>query len=196
MERTAVWALLREWLVARDDPVARPFESVAQVKVAEQVDPYAGPISEAEWDAKKGMWLQSPSVFDLHTMWNPRRRVMLKTAGRDSALAFWLAMELSPEALRQGDLELFGYLLDGEGAKLGYGSRYDLTSARAWPGVLDSAPACQWMVDLHAWAESAGREQALEQVFGMLRASPPGELEAFWEKLKETTGVSLPGALR
>jgi hypothetical protein len=190
-DRTALYTLIRAHLLEQLPP---PKLDIMPLAVNEgwtrSESVFVNTISEAEWTARRGRWMQSPEYFDIITYWKPRREVKLSSQGEWSAVAFWLAMENSSETIRQVDLD---QLAEIEGKRAVGTSltreQYNKFSALAWPWILEVHRTREIVQDLHSWSETLGQQEAVHLASVVVQESNPETVQEFMQELASRSGL-------
>lgn len=191
LARAALASLARAWLLdclsaapLEYQPVLFPAEETAQVVQINLV-------SEQEWSDANGHWVQAVESLDILTTWNPRRVVTLSPQGAWSAVAFWVAMELAADTVRQADLDLLAYFA-GEGKSLtSYSQRYNLMSGLIWPSPLDTETGRQIVWDFHHWSLKVGPQEAMAMLAETIQETQPETFDQLIAALEQRSGYRM-----
>jgi len=191
--RATLASLARVWFINRLLPSPLKFQTVGSSDTtgvpARVFDMTA--ISEQDWEADHGHWVQSVEFLDVITTWNPRRQVELSPQGEWSSLAFWLAMELADETTRQADLDLIAFFA-GEGQYIRSGNqRADLMANLIWPDVLDSVQGRQLVWNLHNWTNTVGQQEALTLLAMVMQEAQPETVDQLIAELAQRSGHTI-----
>lgn len=179
--------LAREWLLNRLPPPQRLFQPVLY-QDSGQPQALLNP-SKLDWEAKNSTWVQAVEAKDFETYWNPRRALEMNPAGKWAAVGFWLALELSDEDTRQENLaftqELYDLFLAGQRV----GDRQQaLFQKLMWPDYMESEVTQRLVLQLHAWAEKIGLQQAVELAVDVIIENQPVTVEAWIAELELRSG--------
>ena len=162
-----------------------------------------GSFSAQDWAADNGHWVQVPEIFDTITTWDPHRLITLNAQGEWSAVAFWLAMELSEEPARQADLEALNFIEEGtqeitddiewvaQRYDLVIKERYDLMNKLILPELVDSSRGRAIIFSLHQWAERFGSEEAIALFAAVIQEARPGTVDQLFAELEQRSGMSI-----
>lgn len=148
-------------------------------------------ISEDRWYQETGHWMQFAEVMDMTTTWSPRRNFHLEIPGEQSALAFWLAMELADEETRQADLDLLAYFASVGQQLQGYGERYRMINDLGWPDLMYTREARELVWDLHEWAVRVGPEEAVATAVEVIQETEDWDLDQVLAEFEARSGVSI-----
>jgi hypothetical protein len=188
LRRAAIYALARRYLLDQAPPM--PLEIKALLSPAGE-RPNLVTVSaytQAEWIAGRGRWVQAPEAFDYNTYWDYRRWIDPTPQGEWSAVAFWLAMELADEELRQADLEgiaFFDRTHINDDAK----ERGEVIRKLIWPDFMDSNQGRQIILELHNLSLRLGTQESLDLFVTVLQETRPetvGKLLAEMEVRSQT----------
>ena len=192
--RATLASLARVWFINRLPPSPLEFQPVGSSTTAGVPARVLSKavISEQDWEADNGHWVQSVEFLDVITTWNPRRQVELSPQGEWSTLAFWLAMELADETTRQADLDLIAFFA-GEGQYIRSGNqRAALMANLIWPDVLDSVQGRQLVWNLHNWTTTVGRQEALTLLAMVIQEAQPETVDQLIAELAQRSGHAIP----
>ncbi len=186
--RTTMHTLLRAWMLQQWSEDGTGYVALLTPEGYDSQQARLSATNPEEWERDKGHWLQITEKPDYLTSWMPRKQTTLTSEGEWSSLAFWLAMEMADEQTRQKDLELIEIFLGDVTKTIGGGDRYSMMRELLWPYVMEDAAAQQMALSLHEWAESVGREQAVELVFAQLRQTKADDFDGFVAELESLSG--------
>ncbi len=191
VRRTALFLLTRHWLHQRYPPSRMPFQPLLSPRQGPSEVVSLADVSEARWTAEDGHWLQFAESMDLAVDWSGRRKVAPTPAGEQSAMAFWLAMELADEQTRQADLDLLEYFA-GVGQELaGWGDRYRMMQKLGWPSIMEARQARELIGNLHEWAVQVGPEEAVRIGIEAIRQAPTWDQGRILEEMIARSGVPI-----
>jgi hypothetical protein len=149
-------------------------------------------LSEQAWQEDNGHWVLAVETPDVLVRWTPRRSISLGPQGKWSSIAFWLAIEMSDETLRQADLDELNSLHEKAAASRSY-RREDRERAleRMWPSVWETLEAREIVLALHAWTEAVGREEALSLFAAAFEETQPETVEELFKELELRSGQQI-----
>jgi hypothetical protein len=188
LERAALYLLGRAWMHSLFAQPPLPFKPRLSPPGNDQVVSMAD-TSPERWYQESGTWVQLAEGTDMLSTWEGPRGFVLEPPGEQSALAFWLAMELADPKTRQGDLDLLAYFASVGQQLQGFGERYQMIDDRFWPDALYAAEGRELVWDLHQWAVRAGPEHALRIAVEVVRAAEGWDKSQVLAEMAARSGV-------
>ncbi|MEJ2353008.1 MAG: hypothetical protein P8Y03_24740 [Anaerolineales bacterium] len=190
LERSALYALARAWIHNRFAQPPLPFQPRLSPPGDEQVVSMAN-TTEERWYQESGNWVQFPDVIDMTTTWESKKDFRLNRPGEQSALAFWLAMELADEDTRQADLDLLAYFASVGQQLQGHSERYSMINNLLWPDILYATKGRELVWDLHQWSARVGPGEAMRLAVEVIQESAGWDQSQIFTKLEARSGVPI-----
>jgi hypothetical protein len=184
LARSALFTLARAYLLDGTAPAPRRIKALVAAADQGSEPVNVAALDQEKWAEGHGRWVQEPETFDFETHWNPRRLLVLNQQGEWSALAFWLAMELSDEETRQADLAGLAFF-DETHPNEDRSERYDLMWERIWPELLDTKESRELVFRLHGMAERLGTQEMLSLLAAALRETRPETVDQLLVEMDE-----------
>lgn len=184
LERAALHNLARLYLLNQAPPAPLAVKALLahEGQELEVVNPI--PVSSENWLAGSGRWVQAPEAFDYDTLWSPRRWILPTEQGEWSAVAFWLALELSDSQTRQGDLDGLAFF-NASHPNDDRSARNDLLVERIWSQLLDSTRARDIVLRLHALSDQLGAQQTIALLRSLIQENHPETVTELLDQMEQ-----------
>jgi hypothetical protein len=189
LERNVLFQLARAWIQDHFDP-SLPFQPLLSPPGEDRQVISIAETSEESWYQGNGHWMQFAEALDTSNNWTPVTNYQLTLAGEQSVLAFWLAMELVDEDMRQADLELLAYFAGVDQQLQGHPERYKMISDRLWSDILYATQARELVWDLHAWALQVG-PGAVPLAIEVIQGTDSWDLKQVLAEMEAGSGVPI-----
>jgi hypothetical protein len=193
LERAVAAALARQWFFELVPPPpalyiqALPRGTGPVYQIVGSVTNETVIKDEYTWEQLGGRWVQPLHIPDASYNWTPRLEVALKPPGELSAVAAWIAIELSPPQLRQDDLETLRRSSAGKPETHSGSQQRELDSALL-PFVLIAPQAREIVLSLHDWAVEIGMEHAVRLTLQTIRETHPQRAHELFTELEVRSG--------
>ena len=172
LRRAAIYALARVYLHGQRS--ATPLEIKALLAPAGGSPGLAtaNTHDDADWWAGRGRWVQAPETFDYATDWSVRRKISMTPQGEWSAVAFWLAMELADDEIRQADLDGFA-IFDQTHINNDAHERNRVMRKLIWPAFMDAERGRAIILQLHEFTLRYETQKTLDLFAAVFQDSRP-----------------------
>ena len=172
LRRAALYAMARIYLSAQLPPMPLKIRALLAPPGQRPDLAEAGAMDDAAWQAGGGRWVQVPEVFDYRTDWSYRRAVIINPKGEWSAVAFWLAMELAEDEIRQADLDGLAFF-DQTHINDDAGERHVVMQKLIWPAFMDAKGGREIILELHDLSLRYGTPETLAVFAAVLQDIRP-----------------------
>ncbi len=176
LQRAALTALARLYLLDQVEPAPLAIKALLSPTGQDPELVTAALSEQADWIAGQGRWVQAPEAFDYTTDWSYRRQIYLTEQGEWSAVAFWLAMELSDEETRQADLEGIAFF-DRTHINEDASERHEVMRALIWPDWMEARWGRDIIKELHAITLHLGAQETLALFTAVLQETQPESVD-------------------